>query len=44
MREDLANHGGLLDGDDDLQGATTQAVFDVDVEDALQSKGRIWPA
>jgi hypothetical protein len=34
MREDLANHGGLLDGDDDLQSASTVRAM-LDVEDAL---------
>ena len=33
MREDLGDHGGIFDGGDDRQGATTLgAVFQVDIE------------
>ena len=37
MREDPDNHGGLLDGSDDLQvAATLRAVFEVDIEHAFE--------
>ena len=33
MREDLGNHGGMLDGGDDLQGAAAvRALFHIDLE------------
>ena len=37
MREDPDNHGGLFDGGDNLKvAATPRAVFEVDIEDALE--------
>ena len=42
MREDLDNHGGLFVRGDDLQvAATLRAVFEVDIEHALE---RLCPA
>jgi hypothetical protein len=32
MREDLGDHGSMLDGDHDRQGATRGALLDVDLE------------
>ena len=37
MGEDTGNHRRLNDGGDDLQGAATlRAVFEIDIEDALE--------
>jgi hypothetical protein len=40
MGEDLGDHGGMLDGGDDLQGsAALGAVFQVDVEQPFEQSG-----
>ena len=41
MREDLGDHGRIFDGGDDRQGATTLgALFQVDTETRLSSRGQ----
>ncbi len=40
MGEDLGDHGGMLDGGDDLQGAAAQgAVFHIDRENSFEQPG-----
>ena len=40
MREDLGDHGGIFDGGDVRQGATTLgAVFQVDIEHSFEQPG-----
>ena len=42
MGEDLGNHGGMLDGGDELQGAPAlAAVFHIDLDTRLSSRAQL---